>query len=316
MATVSKRSWNGPNGDRKSAWRVTWMDHAGKRHRQQFSTKAAADDLRVEVENQLRHGVFRSDARKMTVEQAADAWLDYCRGRQVRGERMTRMMLLGYEGLVENYILAGSPGRRQPKANHSRTPFSDGIGQVKLMHVTPRTINALVERVRAAGLSISMTRKVVRALHTFFKWAAGQDLIAANPAAPVRVIGRRDEGEKKIAVPAKETVKALIQIAPYPMMVRLVFAATTGVRAGEQHALRYRHLDLQYGSAKIETRVDAFHEEDGQGAKTAAGNRTIPLGAAVVELLKKWKANAAAAADDDLVFPGPSGSYEVHTHMV
>src|SRR6185437_11234188 len=111
MASVRKRSWAGPNGEPRSAWLVNWNDHSGNRQRQQFPTKAIADAFRVEVENQLRQGTFRPDARKMHVAQLADQWLAHCEGRRKRGERMTTGVLKGYRSRVENYILAGTPGR-------------------------------------------------------------------------------------------------------------------------------------------------------------------------------------------------------------
>jgi integrase len=57
--------------------------------------------------------------------------------------------------------------------------------------------------------------------------------------------------------------------------VKLAFASWTGVRAGELHALRWRHIDLTKGEVEIETRVDAYGDED--VTKTAAGMRTIPM---------------------------------------
>jgi len=147
------------------------------------------------------------------------------------------------------------------------------------------------------------------------QFAIGQDLVATNAADGIEVIGRRDEGLNKIVVPAKETMKALVRIAPEPMRVRILFAATTGARAGEQHALRFKHLDLEKGSVRFETRVDAFGEEDGQGTKTAAGNRDVPLAKSMVELLRKWRANAAFATDEDLIFPNKRGRYEGHDNM-
>ena len=56
--------------------------------------------------------------------------------------------------------------------------------------------------------------------------------------------------------------------------MKLAFASATGIRAGELHALRWHHLDFAKGEVKVETRVDAYGDED--VTKTAAGMRTIP----------------------------------------
>jgi hypothetical protein len=49
--------------------------------------------------------------------------------------------------------------------------------------------------------------------------------------------------------------------------------AAPGLRAGELHALRCQHIDMVGAEAKIETRVDAYGEED--VTKTAGGMRTV-----------------------------------------
>jgi integrase len=87
-----------------------------------------------------------------------------------------------------------------------------------------------------------------------------RDLIAVNVAQKVKVIGRRDEGPKKIIPPTKEAMKQLISMTTRDR-VKLIFAAMTGVRAGEFHALRWRYLDLERGEFIVETRVDRFREE-------------------------------------------------------
>jgi integrase len=96
--------------------------------------------------------------------------------------------------------------------------------------------------------------------------------------------------------------------------VKLAFASATGVRAGELHALRWRHLDLANGEVKIETRVDAYGDED--VTKTAAGMRTIPLSQPLILMLKEWKVRTKRKKPDELVFPNKRGWYTGHDNMV
>ena len=118
-------------------------------------------------------------------------------------------------------------------------------------------------------------------------------MVAVNVAKGVKVIGRRDEGARKIMPPSKEAMRALLAVAGEDFRVKLAFAGATGVRAGELHALRWRHIDFAAGEAKVETRVDAYGEED--VTKTAAGMRTIPLSAPLVLMLKAWKLRTGRA---------------------
>jgi integrase len=106
----------------------------------------------------------------------------------------------------------------------------------------------------------------------------------------------------------------LLAVADQDFRVTLAFASSTGVRAGELHALRWRHIDFAKGEVAIETRVDAYGEED--VTKTAAGMRTIPLAQPLVVMLKEWKLRTKRKKPDDLVFPNKRGWYADHGHMV
>jgi integrase len=109
-------------------------------------------------------------------------------------------------------------------------------------------------------------------------------------------------------------MKALLGVADEDFRIKLAFASATGVRAGELHALRWHHLDFAKGEVTVETRVDAYGEED--VTKTAAGMRTIPLAQPLVLMLKEWKLRTKRKKPDDLVFPNERGSYTNHDNMV
>jgi integrase len=172
------------------------------------------------------------------------------------------------------------------------------------------------DRLRDAGLSVSATRRTLSVLHTMLEFGRGQDLISTNPVVSVRVIGRRDEGAKKILPPSKEMTRTLLAMADRDFRVVILFSISTGVRAGELHAVRWRHLELNKGEVHICTRVDRWGNEDGQGAKTAAGNRTIPLSQTLLAELRLWRLRTRFAEDDHLVFPSRNGTYRCHDNMI
>jgi integrase len=185
---------------------------------------------------------------------------------------------------------------------------------VTLGQVTTRSILDLRDRLRSSAVSVPTTRKILTTLHAMLEYAIGRDLIAFNPAKGVRVIGRRDEGSKRVVPPSKQDLNRIIDAADPPVRLRIIFAAATGLRAGELHALRWRHLDLSKGEVLVESRVDAYGEED--VTKTSAGRRTIPLAAGVVTLLKKWRLESQFSLRDDLVFPNRKGNYEGHDNLM
>lgn len=309
---VRKRVWRTGKGETKVGWVVDYADEQGRRARRQFETKRQADAFRVEAEGQLRAGTYRADGDRITVQEAAEQFLAYCRGRMERRERMTRGTFEVYTGHVHNYICPAT-GRSARTLQNVRA-FEAGLAPVKLRQLTGRAVGDFRDRLRAAGLSVAMTRKVLGTLRLILGYAIGRDLIAVNVAQGVRVIGRREEGSKVIVAPSKGAVRQLLAAADPDFRVVLLFAAMTGLRAGEMHALRWRHLDLDTGEVRVETRVDEFGEED--VTKTAAGMRTVPLGAGTVAALRDWQARTVHAKPTDLVFPGRYGDYQNHGSLV
>lgn len=313
--SIRKRTWKNADGIESIRWLVDIMDANGHRERRQFESRKEAEAFRVATESKMRAGTFRGDAAKFAVKDAADRFLEHCEGRRQRGERMTRQNYKTMDGHIGNYICRDTK-RHEGKARPSRltTPFDGGIGTIRLSQLTPRSVGDFRDRLRAAGVKVVTTRKILSTLQQLLQHAIDRDMIGVNVARGVKVIGRRDEGARKIVPPTKEAMRALLSVADQDFKVKLAFASATGVRAGELHALRWRHIDFTKGEVKIETRVDAYHEED--VTKTAAGMRTIPLSQPVVLMLKEWKLRTKRKQAEDLVFPNKRGWYTGHDNMV
>lgn len=313
MAKIRKRTWTTAKGEMRTAWSVN-IEGAGNRARRQFATRREADAYRVEVEHQLRLGTFRPEADKVTMGEVAELFLTYCHGRMTRGERMTRANYNTYEGHVRNYICP-DPKRH---ARRTRPPrlrsFKDGLTARTLAQLTTGAIEKFCEDLRQAEVSVPTTRKILGTLKLVLRHAVSRDLVATNVARGVKVIGRRDEGSKKVVPPSKEAMRQLLEVADDDFRVVLIVASATGVRAGELHALRWRHVDFEKGEVKIETRVDAFGEED--VTKTHAGMRTVPIAPQVVTVLKAWKLRSKRKKQQDLLFPNKRGVYTNHDNMV
>lgn len=128
-----------------------------------------------------------------------------------------------------------------------------------------------------------------------------RDWIATNAARDVRVIGPRGEGAKRIVPPSKEDLRKIIDVAKEDVALMLIFAASTGARAGEQWAARWRDVDLDKGELRISRRVDAYREEG--APKSAAAVRDVPLSAQLITALRAWKVRSKFSHPDDLIFP-------------
>lgn len=297
MASVRKRQWKTTKGEPRSAWVVDFIDAAGRRDRRQFDTKRQADAFRVEIEGQLRAGTFRPEADRITIKEVSEHFIDHCRGRMERREKMMRSSFESYAQHVRNHFL---------HKDH-------GIGTVRLSQLTTGRVTKFRDDLRSAGVSVPTTRKIIGSLRTMLDFARTRDWISTNAASRVKVIGRRDEGSAKVTPPSKEALQALIKAASPRFRVVVKFAAATGVRASEMHALRWRHVDFGTGEVTIETRVDRYRQED--TTKTEAGMRAIPLGSPILAMLRTWRLESRFSRDDDLIFPNRKGLYEDHDNM-
>ncbi len=298
MASVRKRVWKAASGEAKTAWVVDYADSRGERQRKHFSHKKAADTFRIQVEGQMQAGTYRPDADKVTVNEVCESFLERCKGRNERDERMTRKMLTVYNGHIQNHIL--HPER--------------GLGSRKLSQLTARSVGDFRDRLRDAGVTVPTVRKILATLHGALAYAISQDWVATNAAHGTKVIGPRGEGSKKIAPPSKEDIRAMLNAADEEFRLMLLFAASTGTRAGEQWAVRWRDVDFENGKLHIGRRVDAYGDEG--VPKTAAGVRSVPISSQLVTNLKMWKIKSKFKGPDDLVFPNSKGKYLGHDNLI
>lgn len=313
MATITKRKWKTGKGEPREAWVLAFTDAAGNRHKQQFEKKRDAEARRTEVSHQVVSGTYRADASSTTVEDAVGAYMKYLAARRDRGEQVGEHYYRTVEGQLLNYVAPNDEHRaKQPKK--SRINFEGGIGSVKLSHCTAKVVIDFRDRLRDAGTGVITTRRILGSLSRALDYAVEGDLLAINPAAKVRVTGKRGEGEKKVELPSKSDVATVIAEVNGSMAVRMRLSASAGLRASELYALRWRHVSFNAGEITIEGRVDAYKNED--TTKSEAGIRQIPLSAAMLADLRAWKEKAKLSEADDLVFPNAKGGFLDHKNVL
>jgi integrase len=298
MASVRKRRWKTASGEEKAAWIVDYADSRGDRQRKHFLNKKAADAFRIHVEGQMQAGAYRPDADKVTVKEVCESFLEHCAGRNERDERMTRKMLTVYRGHVNNHIMHADCG----------------LGSRKLSQLTARSVGDFRDRLRSLGVTVPTARKILATLHSALEYAISQDWVATNAAHGTRVIGPRDEGSKKIVPPSKEDMRTALEAAGADFRIMMLFAASTGARAGEQWAARWLDADFDDGQFHISRRVDAYGEEG--APKSAAGVRTVPLSNQLIAVLKAWKLKSNFKKPNDLIFPNSEGNHIGHDNLI
>ncbi len=125
-----------------------------------------------------------------------------------------------------------------------------------------------------------------------------------NPVAEVERHPQRSSGD--IEVFSVEEVHALARAAASEQDAAIYLtAAFTGLRRGELVALRWR--DVDFAGAAI--RVRASYAGGALTTPKSGRVRSVPMAPDVAEALARLDARGHASTEDDLVFPGETGSY-------
>ena len=320
MATITKRKWSNKSGHHE-AWVLAFTDANKKRIKEQFTTKRAADARRKQVEGQVDAGTFRHEAKTKTIADGCELYLKSLHDRHLRDAKVTTTYLNTNLGEVINYIAPELKFKLKPKG-HDKTasrvtpfPADQAIGHFKLAQFTPGDVTDWTERLLAAGVTVSTTRRLVATLSRVLTYAVSKNLVGVNAAKGVKVVGsRKADGRKKIIPPSKAAMRAVLAAAVPNTYIRVLFAAASGLRASEQWAMRWRHLDLELGKVTVETRLDIYGVED--TTKSDAGKRTVPIGKSVVAALKEWRTKTNHSSEDELVFPNSEGGFTNHGNFL
>jgi integrase len=289
--SVRKRQWTTRLGEAKEAWIVDYVDQRGERHIKTFVRKKDADAEHAKVTVDVSKGIHTPESRSLTVKQAAEQWLT-----TAELEKLERSTLDHYRTHVVKHIV--------PK-----------IGATKLATLTTPQVNAFRDTL-LHELSRPMARKVLASFRSIIKDARRRGTIAHNVAEGVTIVAdKRAQRSLEVGrdIPRPDEVRGILAAAEEGLWrACLVTAAFTGLRASELRGLRWSDVDLARGTVHVRQRADAWGRI-GQ-PKTHTGQRAIPVGPYVVNVLKEWKL-ACPKGEHNLVFPGRDGDPLVHKTM-
>jgi integrase len=177
--------------------------------------------------------------------------------------------------------------QRRQHLDHHVKPF---IGSVKLSAISTPLVYEFDSKLRQAGRSIAMRRKVLTSLKTMLTFAQGRGLVAQNAALGVRV--KTDDRESVsgplragVDFPSVPELNLLIDNAPPRWRPFIITAIFTGMRASELRGLRWSDIDLEVGVIHVRQRADAWGNMG--PPKSRAGKRDIPLAPIVVNALRQ-----------------------------
>jgi integrase len=289
--SVRRRKWETSDGETQEAWVVTYSDTSTgqrRRHLKTFDKKKDADAFHDRVREDIRAGVHTSS--RVTVAMAGSDWLKTCEANNL--ERST----------WESY--------RQ----HLFAHIIPHLGAMKLSQLSVPLVRVFMDKLRAAGHSPAMVKRLVMDLGSILADAQERGNVAQNVVRSVRRKGGQQERKKKLEVgvdiPTREEVRALVEHLEGRWRPLLLTAIFTGLRASELRGLRWNDVDFKKGELHVRQRADRYNAIG--APKSAAGTRTVPLAPIVANTLREWKLKNK----HDLVFPTGTGGVENHSNIV
>lgn len=262
-----------------------WYDARRIQQTKTFPTKdAALRHVRAEEARAANGDLFDHRAGKAMYETIYDEWM----ATKLFKKERTKT---GYESLGRTHVL----------------PY---FGNVAVGRITKRDVLAWTRELSDNGVGAGTIRNAYRnVLKPSLDYAVDHGFVRANPAATVRAKDDMPRSERtEMAYLSAAQVRQLAdEITPHYRLL-VLFAAFTGLRAGEVAALRVGRLDLMRRTVHV---AESASVVTGKGivygpTKTYAV-RTVPVPSFLVDDLARYIANRAADPDA-LVFTSPTGA--------
>jgi integrase len=279
MAHVERRS------DRK--YRARYRDPAGRERSRTFATKRDADRWLAGVET----------------DKATGAWVDPNRGRVTVDEWSTRWLATvvhlkpktraGYESILAAHV--------RPR-----------LGAVPISRLDTVAVRGFVSDLSGQGLGAGTVRNAYNVLRSICSTAVEAGAIKISPCRAVKL--PRPERDEMVFLTAGQ-VDELDQALGDPTGTLVVFAAYTGLRAGEVAALRVGRLDLLRGTVDV---VESYAEVYGAlvlGATKTYERRTVRMPRFLCDRLAEHLARAGRTGGDELVFADSAGGPLRHSNF-
>lgn len=284
MAKVRKRTL--PSG--LIRWQASYVDGAGKRRAKLFERKSDGEAWLVETRHDLVRGLHTPESVSPTVREAAALWIKRC-----NEKALERSTVRGYEEHVDLHIL----------------PF---VGAVKLSGMNAPAVNAFADKLREAGRSPEMVRRVIRSLGAIFRESRRRGLSTVDPTAGIDLHLARRKDPRPV-IPTKAELQAMIAGAAGRWRPLVLVAIFCGLRASELRGLTWADIDFEGRQINVSQRADVFHKIG--TLKSLAAYRSIPCPPIVLNALREWKL-LCPKGDLGLVFPNGVGNVEALSNIV
>ena len=261
----------------QGTFQVSYRDPAQRQRTRTFRRKTDANRFKSTVEaDKLRGDWLDPRLAKLTVGEWADRWS----ATMTQGPKTREV----YEGHLRNWVMPA-------------------FGDVAVANLDKAMVREFVAEIRNAGRSQGTVDGCVKVLRLVLGFALDAGAIKVNPATRLNL--ERQQGQEMHFLTESEVVR-LAGALGQPMYETLVlFAAWTGMRAGEVEALRVKRLDLAGGRAEVAENLGEARDGGLRfGPTKTHQRRTVPVAPFLIERLA---GHVTGRSGDDLVFRAPEG---------
>lgn len=265
-------------------WEARYRDPHGKERSRSFRTKRDAQQFLARAESDVQRGEWLDPRlNRSRFDEWAQEWLSTT----VHLAPKTRQ---GYESTTNQYALPAFRGMR--------------IAAIEQVDIR-RFVSAPV----AADVSASRIAAIMTPLRQTFATAVGSGALKASPVRDIKLPKARSQ-EMHFLEPAE--VNALVDAVTEEYRLLVLFAAYTGLRAGEIHALKVKRISLSQRRADVEDSIsDVAGKLYVKATKTYA-RRSVQLPKFLCERLEPV---VDGRGPDEYLFPGPRGGPLRHNNF-
>ena len=251
-----------------------------------------------EVKEKLKRAIEDSaklDMSKVgqyTVGQWVDVWFENYAKIKVRPSSHQT-----YRGYIENHI----------KPNIGSIPLNK-LTSLELQKFYKKLLgNGRVERIESKkqpkGLSAKTVRNINQIISSALNLAIEQKLLLTNPADAC-ALPKLEHREMK-TLPVEQLTSFLREAKESGVFEMYYIELATGLRRGELLSLKWRDIDLEHGSLRVQRQIARIDGEIVEAPlKTKNAYRTLPLSADAIDVLK---AQRKKCGNSQYVFPSPTG---------
>ena len=276
-----------------------------------FATKSEATKFAMQMNKAQETGGIIMRHKAKSVGAALTQFQTECDDREARGEitNQHRVNLRGSAECWKDLVV---------EDNDSSMVFSD----VMCADVTTAMVKRLLKQF---DCSVKTLKEKLNPLKQAFDLAHEEGWIShTNPARQVKLAARKYKGEAAAENMGLERIKLELireMIVKASKLdgadgIAVAFAAQTGLRFGEQAALRWRHIDFDRKVVNVRLAmrrvrsgsVAADIPKNTKQGTLSKARRLVPITSDLLNRLREWRLRSNWSGDDDYVFPTRLGT--------